>query len=190
MRPPSRWLAPEAGTAMPPPPRPSGGGARGPEGPLHSHPPPSQAQEGTEADQRNGGPAPPPKRPLKAGCGGTTAEAGARTPCPLPADGGPAAPRTAQTERLFQRPARRVRGREPGRGVAPPLPPPSAALTRSRPTRHRPCRPRPPSNPHGTSIPRGGTPETRDGRPKKDACSNTMVTTIYINSQQLQNGSS
>ena len=110
---------------MLPPPRPSGGGARGPEGPPHSPPPPpTQAQERTEADRRNGGPAPPPKRPLHPGCGGTTAEAGARTPCPLPANGGPAAPRTAQTERPYQRAARGRRGREPGRGGSTPLPPP------------------------------------------------------------------
>ena len=121
MQPPSRRLAPGAGTAMPPPPRPSGGGARGPEAPPHSPPPPTQAHERTEADRRNGGPAPPLKRPLHPGCGGTTAEAGARTFRPLPADGGPAAPRTAQTERPYQRP-----------------PPPSTALARWRPTGPRP----------------------------------------------------
>ena len=124
MRPPSRWLAPGAGTAMPPPPWPSGGGARGPEAPPHSPPPPTQAHERTEADKRNGGPAPPPKRPLHPGCGGTTAEAGARTPRLLPADGGPAAPRTAQTKRPYQGQARGRRGREPGRGGSPPPPPP------------------------------------------------------------------
>ena len=108
-------------------------GTRGP--PPLPPPPPSQAQERMEADRRNCGAAPPPKRPLHPGCGGTTAEAGARTPCPLPADGGLAAPRTAQTERPFQRPARGRRGREPGRGGSPPLPPlPPAALTRWRPT--------------------------------------------------------
>ena len=82
MPPPSRWLAPGAGTALPPPPRPSGGGARGLEAPPHSPPPPplTQAQERTEADRRNSGPASPLKRPLHPGCGGTTAEAGARTP--------------------------------------------------------------------------------------------------------------
>ena len=125
MRPPSRWLAPGAGTAMPPPPRPSGGGARGPEGPPHPPPPPpSHAQERTEANRRNGGPASPPKRPLHPGCGGTTAEAGARTPCPLPAEGGPAAPRTAQTERPFQRPPGEDGGANQGGGVPPPSPPP------------------------------------------------------------------
>ena len=106
--------------------------------PTPPPPPSTQAQEQTEADRRIGGPAPPRKRPLHPGCGGTTAEAGARTPCPLPADGGRAAPRTAQTERPYQRPARGRRGRKPGRGGSPPLPPPPAALTRWRPTGPRP----------------------------------------------------
>ena len=135
MQPPSQWLAPGEGTAMPPPPGPSGAGARGPEAPR---PPPTQAQERTEADRRNGGPAPPPKRPLHPGCGGTTPEAGARTPCPLTAEGGPAAPRTAQTELPYQRPARGRLGREPGRRGSLPLPPPPpAALSRWLPTRPR-----------------------------------------------------
>ena len=168
MRPPSRWLAPGAGTAMPPPAPPSEGVARGPEGPPQS-PPPTQAQERTEADQRNGGPTPPPKRPLQLRCGGTTAEAGAHTPCLLPADSGPATPRTAQTERPYQRPPRGRRGREPGRGGSPPLPPP--LLPPHRPVSGRPDRarrPRPPGNPHGTSIPRGGTPGATEGRPTPD----------------------
>ena len=97
-------------------------------------PPPTQAQERTEADRRNGGPAPPPKRLLHPGCGGTTAEAGARTPCLLPADGGPAAPRTAQTERPYQRPDQGRRGREPGRGGSPPLPPPTPPPRRTGPS--------------------------------------------------------
>ena len=92
---------------------------QGTRGPLPLPPPPPiQVHEQTEADRRNGGPAPPPKRPLHPGCGGTTAEAGARTPRPLPADGGPAAPRMAQTE--------------------PPPPPHPAALARRRPTGPRP----------------------------------------------------
>ena len=99
----------------------------GPEAPPP--PPPTQAPERTEADRRNGGPAPPQKRPLHPGCGGTTAEAGARTPRPLPADGGPAAPRTAQTERPYQMPARGRRGREPGHEVPPPLPQPPPRRT-------------------------------------------------------------
>ena len=79
MRPPSRWLAPGAGTAMPPtPPRQSGGGARGPEVPPHSPPPPpTQAQERTEADRRNGGPTPPRR-------GRCTRDAGAQGPRQAP----------------------------------------------------------------------------------------------------------
>ena len=125
MRPPSRWLAPGARTAMPPPLSANRRQRQGTRGPPPLPPPPrTQAQERTEADRRNDGPATPSKRPLHPGCGGTTAEARARTPCPLPADGGPAAPRTVQTERRFQRPARGRRGREPGRVGPPPLPPP------------------------------------------------------------------
>ena len=124
MRPPSRRLAPGAGTARPPPPGRQGltpGDQRPPPTPPR---PPPQAKERGEADRRDGGPAPPPKRPLHPGCGGTAAEASARTPSPLPADGGPAAPRTAQTERPLQRPVWERRGREPRRGGSPPLPPP------------------------------------------------------------------
>ena len=169
MRPPSRCLALPAGTAMQPPPCPSGGGARGPEGPPHSPPPPTQAQEWTEADRRNGGPAPPPKRPLHPGCGSTTAEAGARTPCPLPADGGPAAPRTAQTEQPYQRPARGRRGREPGRGGSPPLPPPPPRRTDpSAADRTAPDARGRPATPMARVYPEGGTPETTAGRPTPD----------------------
>ena len=129
MRPPSRWLAPGAQTAMPPP-LGRQEAARGDQrAPPHPPPPPTQAQERTEADRRNGSPAPPPKGLRHPGCGGTTAEAGARTRCPLPADGGLAAPRTAQTERPYQRPARGRRGHELGRGGPPPLPPPPTRRT-------------------------------------------------------------
>ena len=122
--------------AAPPPPavRRRRQGTRGP--PPTLPPPPTQVQEGTEADKRNGGPTPPSRRPLHPGCGGTTAEAGAHTPCLRPADGGLATPRTAQTERPYQRPAQGRRGREPGWGGSPP--PPPAALTRRRPTGPRP----------------------------------------------------
>ena len=150
------------------PPRPSGGVARGPEGPPHSPlPPPTQARERTEADQRNGGPTIPPKRLLHPGCGGTTAEAGAHTPCLLPADSGPATPRTAQTERPYQRPARGRRGREPGGGSSPPLPPPPAALTRQRPTGPRPTPPAARQPPRHEYTP-GGTAGATEGRPTLD----------------------
>ena len=103
-------------------------GVQPPPPPTHP-PPPTQAQERTEPDRRNGGPTPPPKRPRHPGCGGTTAEAGAHTPCLSPADSGPATPRLARTERPYQRPARGRRGREPGRGGFPPLPPPPPRRT-------------------------------------------------------------
>ena len=48
-------------------------------------------------------------------------------------------------------------------GEFPPPPPPPHWPVGGRPDRAR--RPRPPGTPHGTSIPRGGTPETTDGRP-------------------------
>ena len=140
MRPPSRWLAPGAGTAMPPPPRTSGGGARGREGPPHSPPPPLHS--GPRADggrPKKGQPRTPPEEAAAPGVWGHHGQAGARTPCPLPADGGPAAPRTAQAERPYQRPARERWGHEPGRGGSPPLPPPPpGALTRRWPTGPRP----------------------------------------------------
>ena len=89
--------------------------------------------------RRQGTRGPPHSPPPPQGCGGTTAEAGACTPCLLPTNGGPAAPRTAQTERPYQRPARGRRGRKPGRGGPPPSPPTfPAALTRWRPTGPRP----------------------------------------------------
>ena len=71
MRPPSRWLAPGAGTAMPPPPGRQEAAPWDKRAPPTPPPPATQAHERTEADRRNGGPAPPPKRPLHPGCGGT-----------------------------------------------------------------------------------------------------------------------
>ena len=108
-----------------PPPWLSGGSARGPEGPPHSPPPlPLRPKSGQRQAKETAAVHPPLKRPLHPGCGGTTAEAGARTPCPPPADGAPGGPRTAQTERPYQRLARGRRGRERGQGGSPPLPPP------------------------------------------------------------------
>ena len=58
-RPPGRWLAPGARTAKPPPPRPTGGIARGPKAPPHSPPPlPHRPESG-----RGGAPPPPPPPP-------------------------------------------------------------------------------------------------------------------------------
>ena len=135
-------------------------------------PPPTQAQERTEPDRRNRGPTPPPKRPLHPGCGGTTAEAGAHTPCLPPADSGPATPRLARTERPYQRPAEGKRGRDPGQGGFPPPPPPSphhAALTRRRPTGPRPTpaaarqRPRHEYTPRGHAGGNGRQADARRG---------------------------
>ena len=170
MRPPSRRLVPGAGTAMPPRLGRQGAAPGDQMAPPTPPPPPPQAQEQTEADRRDGGPATPPKRPLHPGRGGTTAEAGARTPSPLPADAVPAAPRTAQTERPPQRPARGRWGREPGRGGPPP--PPSAALTHWQPTGPRPTPaaarqpPRHEYTPGGHRRQRmaGGRPTGRGGR--------------------------
>ena len=142
---------------------------KGTGGPPPLPPPsPSQAQARTETDRRNGGPAPPPKRPLHPGCGGTTVQGGARTPCLMPADGGLAAPRTAQTDRPFQRPARGRRGCEPGRGGSLPLPPPPRrtdplAADRTAPDARGGQQP-----PRHEYTPGGGTPETTDGRPTPD----------------------
>ena len=59
-------------------------------------------------------------------------------------------------------------GANQGGGVPPPSPPPPPPHwpVGGRPDRAR--RPRPPGKPHGTSIPRGGRPETTDGRPTPD----------------------
>ena len=108
------------------PPRLSGGGARGPEGPPHSlPPPPTQAHERTEADQRNGGPTPPPKK------GPCTRGAGAPRPRQAPARPAPCRPLADR-----RRPGRRKRsgpisgrpgedgGANQGGGFPPPLPPP------------------------------------------------------------------
>ena len=154
---------------MPPPPRPSGGGARGPKGPPHSPPlPPTQAQERTEADQRKGGPAPPPKRPLHPGCGGTTVEAGACTPCPLLADGrtGGAqdgADRAALSEAGPGKTGARIRAG----GFPPPPPPPRhtdplAADQAAPDARGRLA------TPTARVYPGGGTPGTTDFRPTPD----------------------
>ena len=84
---------------------------------------------------------------------------------PLPTDNGAAAPRKAQTEQPTQRPAWGRRGpRTRARRSLPPRPPPALP---QRPTGSRPGRarcPRPPGNPHSTSIPKGGAPETKDDR--------------------------
>ena len=83
------------------------------------------------------------------------AEAGARTPCPLPADGRPPAPRTAQTEQPFQRPARGRRRCEPGRGVPPPPPPPPRRTDSLAADRTAPDAPGRPATPTARVYPGG-----------------------------------
>ena len=108
MRPPSRWLAPGAGTAMPPPPQPSGGDARGPEGPPHSPPPlPLRPMSGQRQTEETAAPHPPRR-------GRCTRGEGAPRPWQAPAR--PARCRPTADRR---RPGRRKRS-----GSAPPPPPP------------------------------------------------------------------
>ena len=71
--------------------------------PLSPPPLPLRPMSRRRQTEKTAAPHPPRRGRCTQGCGGTTAEAGTRTPCPLPADGGPAAPRTAQTERPYQR---------------------------------------------------------------------------------------
>ena len=151
MRPPRRWLAPGAGTAMPPPPRPSGGGARGPEGPPHSPPPlPLRPMSGRRQTEETAAPNPPRR-------GRCTRGAGA------PRQGqAPARPARCRPMADRRRPGRRkLSEADPGKtgmrtragGFPPPSPPPLPHWpVGGRPDRAR--RPRPPGNPHGTSIPR------------------------------------
>ena len=156
MQPPSRWLAPGAGTAMPPPPRPSGDGPRGPEGPPHSPPPfPLRPESGRGQTKETAAPHPP----RRSRC---TRAAGALRPRQAPAR--PARCRLTADRR---RPGRRKRsgpvrdrpgehgGANQGGRVPPPSPPPPPPHwpVGGRPDRAR--RPRPPGNPHGMDIPRG-----------------------------------
>ena len=133
MRPPSRWLVPGAGTAMPPPPRPSGGGARGPEGPPRSPPPlPLRPKSGQRQTKETAAP-----YPLQRG----RCTRGAGAPRPRQA---PARPARCWPTADRRRPGRRkrscpIRGRPGEDGGAnqrggPPPPPPPAALTRWEPT--------------------------------------------------------
>ena len=129
------------------PPRPSGGGVRGPKGPPLS-PPPPQAQERTEADQRDSGPAPPRGGRCTRGGGGAPRPRQAppvnrlHTPA-LPATGrrrtGGAqdgANGAARSEAGLGKAGARTRAR---RSLPPSLhPPPPAALTHWRPTGPRP----------------------------------------------------
>ena len=168
MRPPNRWLAPGAGTAMPPPPpavRRRRQGTRGPP----PHPPPShsgpRAGRGRPKKRR---PRTPPEEAAAPGVRGHHGRG--RRPHTLPSAG---RRRTGGAQDGANGAALSEAG--PGNTGAltraggfppPPPPPPPHWPVGGRPDRAR--RPRPPGNPHGTSIPRGGTPETTDGRPTPD----------------------
>ena len=136
MRPPSRRLAPGDGTARPPPLGRQGArqGTRVP--PPLPPPPPPQAREQTEADRRNGGPAPPQR-------GRCNRAEGAPRPrkAPVrPARCRPTADRRRPGRRKRSGPFRGRPGEDGGAnqgGVVPP-PPPRTALTHWRPTGPRP----------------------------------------------------
>ena len=131
-------------------------------------PPPTQAQERTEADRRNGGPAPPPKEAAAPGVRGHHGRG--RRLHALPAAGrrrtGGAQDGANGAALLEAGPGKTGARTRAGGFPPPPPPPPPHWPVGGRPDRAR--RPRPPGNPHGTSIPRGGTPDTTDGRPTPD----------------------
>ena len=128
------------------PPRPSGGGARKPEGPRHSPPPPPQAEERTEADRRDGSPLAPPKRPLHPG---VMRAPRPRQVTPVNRPHAPALPAAgrrqtggAQDGANGAAPTKAGLGKAGARtraGGFPPPPSPPVALTNWRPTRQRPA---------------------------------------------------
>ena len=163
MQPPSRGLAPGAGTAMPPPPgrwEAAPGDQRAPPTP----PPPSHSgprADGGRLKKRR--PQTPSEQAAAPGVRGHHGRG--RRPHALPAAGRrraggaqDSANGTALSEAGPGKTGARTRA-----GGSPPPPPPPHWPVGGRPDRAR--RLRPPGNPHGTSIPRGGTPETTDGRP-------------------------
>ena len=163
MRPPSRRLAPRGGNRQAAPPRPSGGGARGPEGPPLPAPPPS----GPRAD----GGGPERERP-RTPPGEAAAPGGGRAPRPRQApplnrphasalpvtdrqrtggaqDGANGA---APAEDGLAKAGARTKARRSLLPSPPPPPPPHRPIGR-RPDRTR--RPRPAGNARSTSIPWG-----------------------------------
>ena len=128
---PKPTIGPRGRDCLAAPLQPSGGGARGPEAPSHSPPPPPRAQERTEADRRDGGPAPPRRGRYTRVEGGTAAAT--RAPSGLPARSRPA---RCQPTADRRRPGRRKRsgpyrgrpgeggGANQGGGVPPPSLPP------------------------------------------------------------------
>ena len=139
MRPPSRWLAPGAGTAMPPPTRPSGGGARGPEAPPQTPPPLSgpRADGGRPKKRR---PRTPPEEAAAPGVRGHHGRG--RRPHALPAAGRrrtSGAQDSANGAALSAAGPGKTGARTRAGGFPPPSPPPPpAALNRWRPTGPRP----------------------------------------------------
>ena len=159
MRPPSRRLAPGAGTARPPPlgrQRAAPGDQRARPTPL---PLPLRPKSGRRQTQETAAPQPPRR-------GRCTRGEGLPRPRQAPPVNRPHAPAPPAADRQqtggAQDGANGAAPSEAGLGKAgartragglPPLPPPPAALTHWRPTGPR-LSPRPPGNPHGTSIPR------------------------------------
>ena len=151
---------------MLPPPRSSGGGARGPEGPPHSPPPlPLRPKSGRRQTEETAAPHPPRRGRCYRGAG---------APRPRQAPARPARCRPTADRR---RPGRRKRsgpfrgrpgedgGANQGGGV-PPLPPrrtdPLAADRTAPDARGRPA------TPSARVYPGAGTPETTDCRPTPD----------------------
>ena len=175
VRPPRRWLTPGPGTAMPPPPRLSGGGARGPEAPPHSPPPlPLRPKSGRRQTEEMAAPHPPRR-------GRCTRVAGAPRPKQAPAR-----PARCRLTADWRRPGRRersgpIRGRpgedggaNQGGGVPPPTPPPApppqlgSHRSGPRPSRSRGDAPPPPE---GTATRGGGMLlDLHNARPSAPSC--------------------
>ena len=169
MRPPSRWLAPGARTAVPPPPPAIRRRRQGTRGPPPLPPPlPLRPMSGRRQTEETA----PPHPPRRGRC---TRGAGAPRPRQAPARPPRCRPTADRRRPGWRKRSSPIRdrpgedgGANQGGGIPPPFPspPPPHWPVGGRPDRAR--RPRSPGNPHGTSIPRGGTPETMDGRPTPD----------------------
>ena len=123
MQPPCRRLAPGAGTARPPP-LGRQGAARGDHRPPTPPPPLPQAQERTEADQRDGGPAPPRRGRCTWGAGASRSrQAPARPACCRPTAGQQRPGQRKRSSPFRGRPGEDG-GANQGGGVPPPPPPP------------------------------------------------------------------
>ena len=149
MRPPRPTAGPRGGDRQAAPPRPSGGGAWGPEGPAHSPPPlPLRPKSGRRQTKETAAPQPPRR-------GRCTRAEGAPRPRQAPPVNRPHAPALPAADRQRTGGAQdgangaapseaglgKAGGANQGGGVPPP--PPPAALTHWRPTGPRPTRGRP-----------------------------------------------